>query len=140
MLSSAISNKESVNTSAKHGNYSVKVDSEKYSTWYMKFGKYNINLQIPKQTDLHDAARPDSLVTALWAVHIVKNDRYFLPFIILQTLISVIKSTWLAFKISWKRVTQNFFMDNFDLVLSNKLTTLYSLVLWTHQCAKTFMT
>ena len=140
MLSSAINNKESVNTSAKHGNYSVKVDSEKYSTWYMKFGKYNINLQIAKQTDLRDAARPDSIVTALWAVHIVKNDIYFLPFIILQTLISVIKSTWLAFKISWKRVTRNFFMDNFDLVLSNKLTTLYSPVLWTHQCAKTFMT
>ena len=140
MLSSAINNKASVNTSAKHGNYIVKVDSEKCSTWYMKFGKYNINLQIPKQTDLRDAARPDSLVTALWAVHIVKSDIYFLPFIILQTLISVIKSTWLAFKISWKRVTRNFFMDNFDLVLSNKLTTLYSPVLWTHQCAKTFMT
>ena len=65
MLSSAINNKESVNTSAKNGNYSVKVDSEKYSTWYMKFAKYNINLQIRKQTDLRDAARPDSLVTAL---------------------------------------------------------------------------
>ena len=140
MLSSAINNKESVNTSAKNGNYSVTVDSEKYSTWYMKFAKYNINLQIRKQTDLRDAARPDSLVTALWAVHIVKNDIYFLPFIILQTLISVIKSTWLAFNIYWKRVTRNFFMDNFDLVLSNKLTTLYSPVLWTHQCAKTFMT
>ena len=140
MLWSAINNKESVNTSAKHRNYSEKVDSEKYSTWYMKFGKYNINLQIPKQTDLRDAARPDSLVTPLWAVHIVKNDIYFLTFIILQTLISVIKSTWLAFNIYWKRVTRNFFMDNFDLVLSNKLTTLYSPVLWTHQCAKTFMT
>ena len=32
----------------KHGNYSVKVHSEKYSTWYMKYGKYNISLLMPK--------------------------------------------------------------------------------------------
>ena len=40
---------------------------------------------------------------------------------------SVIKPTWLAFKICRKRVTRSFFMDNFDLVLLNKLT--YSLIL-----------
>ena len=35
---------------------------------------------MPKQTDLRDGARPNSHVTALWAVHIVKNDIYFLPY------------------------------------------------------------
>ena len=41
------------------------VHSEKYSTWYMKFEKYNISLSMPKQADLPDGARPDSHVTAL---------------------------------------------------------------------------
>ena len=80
MLSSAINNKESVDTGTKHGNYSVKVHSEKYSTWYMKYGKYNISLLMPKQTDLRDGARPDSHVTALWRVHIAKNDIHFPPY------------------------------------------------------------
>ena len=79
-VSSAINNKDSVDTGAKHGNYSVKVHSEKYSTWYMKYGKYNISLLMPKQTDLRDGARPDSHVTALWAVHIATNNIYFLPY------------------------------------------------------------
>ena len=35
---------------------------------------------MPKQTDLRDAAHPDSPVTAFWTVHIVKNDIYFLPY------------------------------------------------------------
>ena len=35
---------------------------------------------MPKQTDLRDGAHPDSHVTVLWAVHIVKNDIYFLPY------------------------------------------------------------
>ena len=60
MLLSAIHNKDSVDTGAKHGNYSVKVHSEKYSTWYMKYEKYSISLLIPKQTDLRDGARPES--------------------------------------------------------------------------------
>ena len=65
MLSSAIINKDSVDTGAKNGNYSVKVHSEKYSIWYMKYGKYNVSLLMSKQTDLRDGARPDSHVTAL---------------------------------------------------------------------------
>ena len=36
---SAINYKISVDTGGKHRNYSVKVHSEKYSTWYMKYGK-----------------------------------------------------------------------------------------------------
>ena len=56
-------------------------------------------------------------------------------------IFSVFKSTWLAFKICWRRVTRNFLIDNFDLVLLNKLTyALYPPVLCTHQCGKTFMT
>ena len=35
---------------------------------------------MPKQTDLRDGACPDLHVTALWTVHIVKNDIYFLPY------------------------------------------------------------
>ena len=65
MLSGAINNKDSIDTGAKHGSYSVKVHSEKYSTWYMKYGKYNISLLMPKQTDLPDGAHLDSHVTAL---------------------------------------------------------------------------
>ena len=80
LLLSMINNKESVDTGAKHRNYSVKVHSEKYSTWYMKYGKYSISLLMPKQTDLCDGARPDSHVTALWTIHIVKNEIYFLPY------------------------------------------------------------
>ena len=48
LLSSAISNKDSVDTGAKHRNHSVKVHSEKYSAWYMKYWKYNISLLMPK--------------------------------------------------------------------------------------------
>ena len=33
---------------------------------------------MPKWTDLRDGARPDS--QAIWTVHIVKNDIYFLPY------------------------------------------------------------
>ena len=44
---------------------------------------------------------------------------YIFCLIVLQTLISVIISTWLAFKIYWERVERIFFMDNFDLVLLN---------------------
>ena len=29
---------------------------------------------MPKQTDLGDGGRPNSQITALWTVHIVKND------------------------------------------------------------------
>ena len=64
-INSAINNKDSVDTGAKHGNHSVKVHSEKYSAWYMKYKKYNISLLRPKQTDLRDGARPDSQITAL---------------------------------------------------------------------------
>ena len=60
-----INKKYSIDTGAKHGSYSVKVHNEKYITWYMKYGKYNISLQMSKQTDLSDGARPDSHVTAL---------------------------------------------------------------------------
>ena len=133
MLSSAINNKDSVDTGAKHGNYSVKVHSEKYSTWYMKYEKYSISLLMPIKTDLRDVARPDSYVTALWAVHIVK--KYIFCLIVLQTLISVVKSTWLAFKICWRRITRNFWKDNFSLVLLNKLTdSLSSGLLYTSVC------
>ena len=34
-----VRSKDSVDTGTKHGNYDVKVLSEKYSTWYMKYGK-----------------------------------------------------------------------------------------------------
>ena len=77
MLSSAIINKDSVDTGAKNGNYSVKVHSEKYSIWYMKYEKYSISLPMPKQTNLRDGARLDSHVTVLRTVHIVKNNIYF---------------------------------------------------------------
>ena len=75
-----INNKDSVDTGAKHENYIVKVHSEKYSTWYMKYGKQNISLLMPKWTNSHDGAPSYSHVTALCAVHIVKNDIYFLPY------------------------------------------------------------
>ena len=39
LLSSAISNKDSIDTGATHGNYSVKLQSEKCSKWHMKYGK-----------------------------------------------------------------------------------------------------
>ena len=65
LLSSAINNKGSVDTGAKRGNYSLKVQSEKYSTRYMKYRKCSISLLMPKQTDLRDGGRPDSHVTAL---------------------------------------------------------------------------
>ena len=65
MFSSAINNKESIDTDAKHGKYNVKVHSEKYNTWNMKYRKYSISLLMPKQTNLRDVARPDSHVTAL---------------------------------------------------------------------------
>ena len=35
---------------------------------------------MPKWTDLRDGACQDSNVTALWTVHIVKNDIHFLPY------------------------------------------------------------
>ena len=54
----ANNNKESVDTGAKHGNYSVKVRSENYSTWYLKYRKYIIRLLMPKQTDVRDGACP----------------------------------------------------------------------------------
>ena len=65
MLSGAINNKDNIDTGAKHGSYSVKVHSEKYSTWYIKYRKYKISLLMPKWTDLPDGAHPDSHVTAL---------------------------------------------------------------------------
>ena len=43
----------------------MRVRSEKYSTWCMKYGKYNISWLMPKETDLRDGARPDSHVTGL---------------------------------------------------------------------------
>ena len=72
----------SITEKAKHGSYSVKVHSEKYSTWYMKaiwkiqykFADTKINW------NLLDGTRPDSHVTALWTFHIVKDDIYFLPY------------------------------------------------------------
>ena len=48
LFSSAINSKDSIDTGAKHGTYSVNAHSEKYSTWYMKYGKYNISLLMPK--------------------------------------------------------------------------------------------
>ena len=123
MLSSAINSKDSIDTGAKHGSYSVKLHSEKYSTWYMKYGKHKISLLMPKCTDLRDGARPDSHVTALWTVHIVKNDIYFLPYRFTNINFCHF-SVAIAFKICWRRVTRNFFMDNFDLFLLSKLTLL----------------
>ena len=41
--------------------------------------------------------------------------RHIFCLIVLQTLISLIKSTWLAFKICWRRVTRNFLMHAFCL-------------------------
>ena len=52
-----------------------------------------------------------------FAQSILYKTTYIFCLIVLQTLIYVIKPTWLAFKICWRRVTQNFFMDNFNLVL-----------------------
>ena len=116
MLSSAINNKNSVDTSAKHGSYSVKVHSEKYSTWYIQY-------QFADAKIAWLTWWCSSRFLRFCTVHIVKSDIYFY-LITLQALISVVKSTWLASKICWRRVTRrvNFFMDNFDLVLSNKLT------------------
>ena len=65
MLSSAIDNKDNVDTGAKHGNYGVKVHSEKYSTWYIKYEKYSMSLLMPKQTELRNDIGSDSHVTAL---------------------------------------------------------------------------
>ena len=127
MLSKAINNKDSVDTGAKHWTYwtySVKLHSEKYSTWYMKYEKHNISCWC--QNKLRDGARPDSHVAALWSVHIVKNDIY-LPYRF-QTLISLIKSTWRAFKIFGEELREIFFKDNFDLVLLKKIT--YFLSFW----------
>ena len=126
MLSSAINNKNSVDTSAKHGSYSVKVHSEKYSTWYIQY-------QFADAKIAWLTWWCSSRFLRFCTVHIVKSDIYFY-LITLQALISVVKSTWLASKICWRRVTRrvNFFMDNFDLVLSNKLTnTLSSSPLYT---------
>ena len=78
MLSSAINNKDSIDTGMKHGNYSVKVHIEKYSTWNMKNTVSVCWYQ--KLTELHDGARPDSHVTAIWTNHIVENDIYFAPY------------------------------------------------------------
>ena len=46
---------------------------------------------MPKQSDLRDGAHPDSHVTTLCTIHIVKNDIYSLPYRF--TRVSVIKST-----------------------------------------------
>ena len=96
----------SITKKGKHGNYSVEVHSEDYSTWYVK---------------LHDGASPDLHVTALWTIYIVETTCIFC-LIVLQTLISVINSTWLAFKICWRADTRRSFIDNFDFVLLNKMT------------------
>ena len=40
---SAINNKDSVDNGAKKGNKIVKVQSKKYSKWYMKYGELNID-------------------------------------------------------------------------------------------------
>ena len=62
--------------------------------------------------------------------------RHIFCLVVLQTLISAVKSTWLAFKICLKRFTLNFFMDNFDLVLLSKLSySLCSGLLWTLMCS-----
>ena len=53
---------------------------------------------------------------------ILSKTTYIFCLLVLEALISVIKSTWLPFKICWRRVTRNVIMDNFDLVLLNKLT------------------
>ena len=79
------------------------VKSTVHGTWNME----NTRSVCWLRTDLRDGVRPDSHVTALWTVHIVKK-RHIFCLIVLQTLIFVIKSTWLAFKISWRRVTGNF--------------------------------
>ena len=43
----SITKTDSVDTGAKHGNYSVKVHNEVYSTWCMKYEKYSISLLMP---------------------------------------------------------------------------------------------
>ena len=139
MLSSAINNKDSVDTGAKHGNYSVKVHSEKYSTWYMKYGKYNISLLMSKQTDLRDGARPDSHVTALWTVHIVKNDIYFLSYRFTNINLchfSVASNQDLL----EKSYAECFCWEFWFVSVRQTDFTLYPLVLCAHQCAKIFMT
>ena len=134
MLSSAINNKNSVDTSAKHGSYSVKVHSEKYSTWYIQY-------QFADAKIAWLTWWCSSRFLRFCTVHIVKSDIYFY-LIILQALISVVKSTWLASKICWRRVTRRV---NFLWIISiwfcqTNWLTLYPPVLYTHQCGNTFMT
>ena len=132
MLSSAINNKDNADTGVKHRNYSVKVHSEKHSTWNMK-----------NTVSLCWCQNRLTFVMVLVQIHtllhfgqfILSKMTYIFCLIVLQTLIFVIKSTWLAFKICWRRATRNFFMDAFDLVLLNKLTySLSSDILCTSLC------
>ena len=90
----------SITRKAKYGNYSVKVHSEKYSTWYMKaIWKIHYKFADAKINWIRDATCLDSQVTAPWTFHIIKDDIYFLP-CLLQTLIFVINPRGLlAFKI-----------------------------------------
>ena len=70
----------SITEKVKHGNYRVKVHSEKYSTWYMKIiRKIYCKFAGAKINWLSCRTRPDSHITALWTFHIVKDDIYFLP-------------------------------------------------------------
>ena len=62
---------------------------------------------------------------------ILQKTTYIFCHIVLQASISV-TFQWLAFKICWRRVTRIFFMDNFDLVLLNKLTLLSILRSFVH--------
>ena len=115
----------------QHRNYSVKVHSEKYSTWI-----WEIKYQFAE-------AKIDWLTwwcSFRFTRYCTLNSSYckkrhiFCP-MVLQTLISINKSTWLTFKICWRRLAQNFFMDNFDLVLLNKLIySLSSSLLYTSMC------
>ena len=117
---SAINNKDSVDTCTKLGNYSVKVHSKKYSKWY-------INLENTVsvswcQSKLNYVMVLVQIYTLLHFEHLIlQKTTYIFCFIVLQTLFFVIKSTWLSFRICWRGVTWNVFMDNFDLVLWNKL-------------------
>ena len=86
---------------------------------------------MPKWTDLRDGARPDS--QAIWTVHIVKNDIYFLLYRF--TSINFCHFSVASTQDLLEKSYAEFFTNNFDLVLLNKLTyTLSSGPLYTSMC------
>ena len=117
MLSSAINNKES-----ETWKVSVKIHSEKYSTWYMKT-IWKIQY---KFSDLRNGtARPHLHITALLTFHIVKDSIYFLPYRFSNIiLISVINPHDLHSRLVREELREIFFFlgggGNFDLVLLNQ--------------------